>query len=80
MTRGKEAAIVLKSCQAFDGDDTVSHWISEPDIRLVYNSRQAGEGNNTYERVQAHAKSVGVNVDLHYEYPCKLFVTVILKP
>jgi len=79
MTKGKEAAIVLKSCQAFDGDDTVSHWVSEPDIRLIYNSRQAGQRNNTYERVQAHAKSIGVNVNISYEYPCKLSVVINLK-
>lgn len=76
MTRGKEAAVVLKSIQLYDGEDTVSNWST--DIRSVWGTRQAGGEQRTYERVQAHAKSLGLDVILDYEYR-KLKVTVIIK-
>lgn len=76
MTVGKEAAIVLKTCQAYDGDNTVADWVA--DIRALWQTRQIGGEQRTYQRVQSHAKSIGLDISLEYELN-KLKVTIEIK-
>lgn len=69
---------MVRIIQAWDGLNSLMTWISNPNELLMINGRIESHTLETYQRLQAHAHSVGLDVTIVPEYKSKLIVTLII--
>jgi len=69
-----ENKTMVRIIQAWDGVSSLMTWVSNPNELI----RTKGHSLETYQRLKAHAHSVGLDVTIAPEYKSKLIVTLII--
>jgi len=73
-----ENKTMVRIIQAWDGVSSLMTWVSNPNELIMMDGRTKGHSLETYQRLKAHAHSVGLDVTIAPEYKSKLIVTLII--
>lgn len=74
----KDNSAMVRIIHEWDGLNSLMTWISNPNELIMMDGRTKGHTQETYQRLQAHAYSVGLDVTIAPEYNSKLVVTLII--
>ena len=67
---------MVRIIQEWDGVDSLMSWISNPNELLRMHTSSKNLTLDTYQRLKAHAHSVGLDVTIVPEYKSKLIITI----